>query len=453
MDIFQQLIQQITNLAGDNQFLSGGLAVYAMGMLTYLARRVPSALIGWFQQRFIARMTFDNSSWERRQIQEQFDKWYGSTKWMAGVRNFRMMADNGKVVISPGGSLNFFMLGRRLFWFRTSRDNSERMSQETVYVTDVATFSLWGSHKVFDSFARQFSETFDKKLDDDSVWVMGEQNGDWFRRQRLMRRKWDKVAYSHKVRESIDKAINNFIVNKDSFRELGLSRKLTFLFHGEPGTGKTDLARVIGSITGFDIYPVSLESRSLNNLERAFWGMSDEAIVLFEDIDSFVGKRALDNANEQESQVEVPLGKNNPTSKTQLSLSSILNMLDGVAQLENKIVIITTNAIKDLDVALYRKSRVDVLMEIKRFDSNEVWDYVGRLFPELKLEYKIALVPVAGCELSELLREHLYDAEGFVNSLCERYAVREVSRDFVNKWGCDDTEVLSFIKEPVAIDK
>ena len=89
-------------------------------------------------------------------------------------------------------------------------------------------------------------------------------------------------------------------------------------------------------------------------------------------------------------------------------------MLDGVAQLENKIVIITTNAIKDLDVALYRKSRVDVLMEIKRFDSNEVWDYVGRLFPELKLEYKIALVPVAGCELSELLREHLYDAEGFV---------------------------------------
>ena len=81
-------LQTITN---DNQFLTGGLAVWAMSVLTYVMRSVPLKILHWLDRRFIARMTFDNSSWELRDLQTKFDTWYGNTKWISAVRDFRLM--------------------------------------------------------------------------------------------------------------------------------------------------------------------------------------------------------------------------------------------------------------------------------------------------------------------------------------------------------------------------
>lgn len=44
-----------------------------------------------------------------------------------------------------------------------------------------------------------------------------------------------------------------------------------------------------------------------------------------------------------------------------LTLSGILNTLDGIVSLDNKIIILTTNCIKNIDSALLRSGRVDKL--------------------------------------------------------------------------------------------
>jgi hypothetical protein len=85
-------------------------------------------------------------------------------------------------------------------------------------------------------------------------------------------------------------------------------------------------------------------------------------------------------------------------------------------------VVITTNALEKLDTALYRKGRVDVLMEIKRFASDEVWRYIEGLYPEV-YGVRFELKPMAGCELADLVRTHFDDHLGFLQELYGKYAV------------------------------
>lgn len=426
MGFFENLVNQLMTASGGNQFLTGGVAVYLMGIATYLMRSVPMAILRFLDRRFIARMFFDNSSWELRQTQMAFDKWYGNTKYMAGVRDFRLMVTyDGTAVVSPGGSVNFFMLGWRLFWFTTTKDTTERVTQETVYNTSISTISFWGSSKVFERFIRLFSPTYDLSDEQSHYWVMWERNGDWCKQYKAKRRSWDDIVYNDQVRKTISTSVQKFFDNGSLYDKLSIPRKLTFLFHGEPGTGKTELTRAIASMTGYSIYPITMEGKNVHAFIRALNLVPKDSIVLLEDVDSFSTKRQLRDFKAEA--IAEATGEETPTpsggnTQQQMTLSGLLNVLDGICPLDNLIVVITTNALEKLDTALYRKARVDVLLEIKRFASDEIWRYIDGLYPEVS-GTRFELKPMAGCELGELVRTHFDDHIGFLQELRDKYAV------------------------------
>ena len=100
-----------------------------------------------------------------------------------------------------------------------------------------------------------------------------------------------------------------------------------------------------------------------------------------------------------------------------MSLSGLLNILDGITPLNDLLVVITTNVLDELDPALYRKSRVDTLMEIKRFSSSETWDFLLRLYPELEPRPKVDLRPLRACEISELIRTYFDNSNALYSDL------------------------------------
>lgn len=53
-----------------------------------------------------------------------------------------------------------------------------------------------------------------------------------------------------------------------------------------------------------------------------------------------------------------------PPKKTQVTLSGLLNLLDGIDSKEGHTIIITTNAPKSLDPALFRDGRIDVQIHL-----------------------------------------------------------------------------------------
>ena len=149
----------------------------------------------------------------------------------------------------------------------------------------------------------------------------------------------------------------------------GIPYRRGYLFHGPPGTGKTSLCYSVAGLFGLKIYVVSLNSASLteDGLAGLFQDLPRRCIVLLEDIDTagMAAKRADEPAPTEEAAAKAKTEDQsaNNTSTTPpkgISLSALLNIIDGVASAEGRLLVMTTNHIERLDKALRRPGRVDL---------------------------------------------------------------------------------------------
>ncbi|KAH8805965.1 BCS1 N terminal-domain-containing protein [Xylogone sp. PMI_703] len=156
----------------------------------------------------------------------------------------------------------------------------------------------------------------------------------------------------------------------------GIPYRRGYLFHGPPGTGKTSLTAAIAGIFGLVIHVVSLLEPTLTEEELGmlFTNLPARSIILLEDIDTAGLERRQEPEEDEKSTKTgrdeldvVTLTKafkraNQQTEeerKKGISLSGLLNILDGVSSAEGRVLIMTTNHPERLDDALIRPGRVD----------------------------------------------------------------------------------------------
>ncbi|KAL4072863.1 BCS1 N terminal-domain-containing protein [Scleroderma yunnanense] len=136
-----------------------------------------------------------------------------------------------------------------------------------------------------------------------------------------------------------------------------------YLLHGVPGSGKTSLIHSLAGELGLDIYVVSLSSKGMsdNTLTTLMSHVPSRCILLLEDLDAAFTR----SVSRDSSSTGVPTASNSPNNTNEsdgstLSLSGLLNSLDGVAAAEGRLLFATTNHIERLDPALSRPGRMDV---------------------------------------------------------------------------------------------
>jgi chaperone BCS1 len=139
------------------------------------------------------------------------------------------------------------------------------------------------------------------------------------------------------------------------------------------GTGKTSLSLGLAGYFGLELYLCRLPSiREDNELERLFTALPPRCIVLLEDIDAVGTKRRGhgppelpkndgENKNEEDSDDE---DDKLFDSRSRCTLSGLLNVLDGVASQEGRIVLMTSNKPDKLDEALVRPGRIDKMISL-----------------------------------------------------------------------------------------
>ncbi|TFK34029.1 P-loop containing nucleoside triphosphate hydrolase protein [Crucibulum laeve] len=157
----------------------------------------------------------------------------------------------------------------------------------------------------------------------------------------------------------------DFLQSEEWYAERGIPFRRGYLLHGVPGSGKTSLIHSLAGELGLDIYVVSLSSKGMsdNTLTTLMGHVPSRCILLLEDLDAAFTRSVSRDATSTGAPTAAT-SKESATTETNdgstLSLSGLLNSLDGVAAAEGRLLFATTNHIERLDPALSRPGRMDV---------------------------------------------------------------------------------------------
>lgn len=185
-----------------------------------------------------------------------------------------------------------------------------------------------------------------------------------------------------KDKEYVIRSLEYFINNKSIYEKRGLSYTLGFLLYGDPGCGKTSCIKAIQNYTKRSIEVVNLRNiKTCGDFHKVFYDTElnfnipiDRKIIVLEDIDcmsDIIKNRETSPVPENitsETKSEITLSDIFSKSKStsiannldKITLSYILNIIDGINEMSGRIMIITTNHPELIDPALIRAGRIDI---------------------------------------------------------------------------------------------
>lgn len=201
---------------------------------------------------------------------------------------------------------------------------------------------------------------------------------------------FDNIYFEHK--DAIVRDLDMFISESERYDRLGIPMKRVYCLEGPPGTGKTSTSFAIANHIKKDLYTINLsvfssDSSLIHMLEE----VPEGSIISWEDIDSVMIGR---------------LNKDEP-DKTNVSFSTILNILDGSLSSRRFIHVITTNHLEAFDSALLRKGRIDKIITMGLPKVRDVLEFILSFYFEKDIykhrfdEFIIENKEVANQEMQE----------------------------------------------------
>ena len=201
----------------------------------------------------------------------------------------------------------------------------------------------------------------------------------------------------------IERRVNFFKRNKKWYDDKGIPYTLGLLLSGPPGGGKTSTIKCVANEMQRHIINVKLHKYITRiQMENLFFndiinvtqnGKSEQFIIpiynriyVFEDIDCQENDIVLERKDTIPDFIEKdkPIREEDVTQNEKLSLSCLLNILDGILETPGRIIIMTTNFPKLLDKALIRPGRIDLICEFTKCTNEMIIEFIES-FHDIKL--------------------------------------------------------------------
>ncbi|MFW6018293.1 MAG: CDC48 family AAA ATPase [Halapricum sp.] len=174
---------------------------------------------------------------------------------------------------------------------------------------------------------------------------------------------WDDVGGLEAAKRRLRETVQWPLEHGDAYERVGLDPAKGVLLHGPPGTGKTLLAKAVAnesrsnfiSIKGPELFDKYV-GESEKGVREVFSKARENAptVVFFDEIDAIATERG-------------GVGDNNVGERV---VSQLLTELDGLEELEDVVVIATTNRPDLIDEALLRPGRLDRHVEVTEPDED-----------------------------------------------------------------------------------
>lgn len=426
---------QIAEATKGNPILAGAVSLWGLGVVTVVCRRVPAKIWYFVVAQCTTSLRMNNTGyWGNRELFLAFLDWYDKTPDIKWTRTFSLdRASRGMgVVIGPGYGNHYLVYKRRLFKItkRSLESSGSEAQKEEVSLT------LLGRNK---ELIEDLIEAFRPRDDESKLYAYRlNKDHEWVRIAALLKRPMESVIVPKEVKTSLVRQLDEFYSMREWYLSKGFNHKITTMIHGVPGCGKTSLIKALAGHYKADLYILNVNSISDSALEHVLNNVPGGSFLLLEDIDSASAVHSRDPQPRYVPPSVVP-GRSTglaeagpslvpsgalPSSSdfSMLSLTGILNALDGAIPLDNIAVFTTTNHLEKIDAALLRKGRTDHIIELKFLEDPEIKEFVRYAYGTH--EHYVAsdldcrmYEPMPGCNLHSLVLTHKLDYQAFKQEL------------------------------------
>jgi ATP-dependent 26S proteasome regulatory subunit len=258
--------------------------------------------------------------------------------------------------------------------------------------------------------SKKYVWTLYKLIDDDE----SPSHKCWAEKEFKSFKSFDNIFFDRK--QNIISNIDFFLNNKEWYNKMGVPYTLGICLHGSPGTGKTSFIKALSKYTNRHIVIISLkliktkeqllnyffESQYSSNNSKASINFKDK-IIVFEDLDCSSGiviqrdtedhkieklTSAISETTESINKQLSSLNNNNggvavvANKSPTLTLDDVLQVLDGIYENTDRILVMTTNYYSKLDSALVRPGRIDITVNLENVSHAVLREFYFYLFQE-----------------------------------------------------------------------
>src|SRR5215469_8231428 len=358
-------------LSGQNQFASGGLLLMVIGAIGAYLRSVPGKLWYWIVRQATVVLTVKDDDAAFVWVKE----WFLDQKFLKRVRRIDLDTTlrSERVALIPAPGLHWFWYEGRPFqvWFTRTENTKERTARRM----ESLTFRTIGRQQ---AFIRQFVDdvvrSHNKRRGVQSRLYT--YNDGWDYSENYMPRLLESVVLQPGEKEHLVEDIARFRSSRQRYSRLGVPYHRGYLLYGPPGTGKTSLVSAVAAHFALSVYCVHLSEFNDRSLMAAVSQIPRDSVLLFEDIDCMKGgqKRESTGTEKQDGKKE--------SANNGVTLSGLLNVLDGFFAPTGVLFMMTTNHVEALDPALLRPGRIDYKLYLGKASDSQKLDLYLRFFPD-----------------------------------------------------------------------
>ncbi|KAK0200712.1 hypothetical protein DFS33DRAFT_1490090 [Desarmillaria ectypa] len=446
MDALKSLVQPLVGGAAGSSVIDG-MKLVVLGGTVETARRVSSSAWSHFVNSFFLTAHFSEEDypydWLMLWLSRQ-PEWQRSREFETTTRSssgFARTADNSfgdeedeheeddepgrvktRVVFQPTFDTTHTIFYRG-HWLRIKRGRKNDGSGcEVLSISVVAR-----NNSILKQLVLQAKREYEAEAVHRIQIYFADSHGSWRWTDSRHKRPMGSIVLNPGVKEMLLSDTRDFLKSEQWYADRGIPFRRGYLLHGVPGSGKSSLIHAIAGELMLDIYVVSLSSSWISDstLTTLMGRVPSRCILLLEDLDAAftrsVSRDKNSSGNPEGNNNEGDNDQNNTTTPAgpstgrrrhqrdqlsdvnTLSLSGLLNALDGVAAAEGRLLFATTNHLERLDPALSRPGRMDVWIEFKNASKWQAEALFRNFFPSVEEPATSSNgVPPPGSTLSDM---------------------------------------------------